>query len=259
MNTNRESKLFELECFVDISNDKYIHPFFKPTHGHLIISGDGTYFVDYILIHMIKDGITRYSVQEMKIVLYSKTKIEDSIPRMRTYIKGPIIQTREDLIQKLITIKKMMMNRFKNFRKFKARDIMTFNAKILCHEIKKRFLPYIWVIIHEMPVIIDQSSDSINSLIYDIVQQSRAAGIHIVLTTTSAKESTSPLFKYQMDGIFPRIKSQDNALVLLEKSKKHLVLDLQNGEVLVNKNVGNYQIYTITLAESRPLLHLIKG
>jgi hypothetical protein len=249
---------FEIECFKDVNNNHYIHPFYKSNQGHLFLSGDRASMIDYILKNMIRDVVSRYYEQELKIIIYSTSIEEKSFLGLNKYLKVPIIKKSDELIEQLNMIKKKMMNRYKSFRQNKSRDIKTFNTKVLNLEINHRYMPYILLVIHEMPSS-KEHFDTTNSLVYDITQQSRAAGIHVILSTTLAKETMSPLLKYRMDGIITRIESVENAKVLLGKERAQLAKDIKPGSLILCENLGNVQKFIITNSESRVMLHKTEG
>lgn len=246
---NKQNKKLELECFVDVNKYKPIHQFHMSAHGHLFVSGDLAYSGDYVLKHMINDAISKHNAQEMKIIMFSQSMDQDTFPKFKKYLKTPIINTTEDLFNQLTLLKKMMLNRYKTFRNFKAKDIYAFNGKILNLEIKKRYLPYVLLIIHEMPHALDPINDPINILIHEITLQSRAASIHVILSTTSAIKSMSPVLKYHMDGIIFKIDSQESDLVLVEKRKEHKPSELDNNEAMIYDNIGSNAVYKLTNLE----------
>ena len=240
----RRNLNFEIECFKDINNHQYIHPFYKSNQGHLFLSGDRASMIDYVLKNMIRDVVSRYYEHELKIIIYSTSIEENSFLGLNKYLKVPIIKKPDELIEQLKKIKKKMMNRYKSFRQNKSRDIKTFNTKALNLEINHRYMPYILLVIHEMPSS-KEHFYNINSLVYDIVQQSRAAGIHVILSTILAKETMSPLLKYNMNGIIFRIESILNAKTLLEKRYEKIANELKVSEVLVYENAGKNTVYNI--------------
>lgn len=232
---------FEIECFKDVDNHQYIHPFYKPCHGHLFLSGDQASMIDDVLINIFQNAVNRYHEQELMIIIYSTSIEEKKIPDLNKYLKSLIINQPEDLIEQLGKIKKMMNNRYKSFLQNKSRDIKAFNTKVLNSEINHRYMPYILFVIHEMPSS-KEHVETINSLVYDIVQQSRACGIHIILSTTSAKGTMSPLLKYNMDGIIFQIELIQNTKILLGKQNEKAASELKANEVLIYDNIGKLKV-----------------
>ena len=254
MENAKRYKPFELDCFVDITKNHYIHPFSKPTHGHLFIACESHTLLDYLLNHMINSVLTGYDMNEVKLSIYSQ-KMSDRANEINRYLHLPIMRTADELKKRLLQVKKIMDRRYKTFKDFVSRDIDEFNQKIINKQINKRILPFLLILIDELPTQDGRMDEELNTLIYEIAQKSRAAGIHIILTSTMPSKAMSPLLKYQMDGIIGKFTQIDDGIVLLGKRDGHQVLYIQHGDVMVYENNGNHHVYQITEASERPLVH----
>ncbi|RJX27645.1 MAG: hypothetical protein C4537_00395 [Acholeplasma sp.] len=251
---HRRNINFEIECFKDVNNNHYVHPFYKPNHGHLFLSGDHTSMIDYILKNIIRNAVNGFHERELKMIIYSTSIKEHSYSGLIKYLKVPIIERSEELIEQLSKLKKMMMNRYKTFRQNKSRDIKSYNTKVLNSEITHRYMPCVLFVIHEMPSS-NEYLETINGLVYDITQQSRAAGIHVILSTASAKDTMSPLLKYNFDGIITKIESIESSKILLSKELVQLAKDIEPGTLMLCGNSGHFRKYIITHNEFRVMLH----
>lgn len=253
MNTNRR---FEVECFQDLSKNKYVHPFHQTNRGHLIISGDDQFQNDYILGYILRRIPFQHSHKELKILMYSLSMSENHCPIINKYFKKPIIKSRDELMSLLLWVEKTMNNRYKLFYKEKARDIYTFNQKVINQEIKKRFLPHLLIMIHEVPQADDIKNDPINHLLHTIILKSRTAGIHVIITSTTIKDSLSPVLKYHMDGIISKVNSNEKSKILIggDEATKIKVNEVMVHESLSGKNII-YKLFDEP--EKRPLLHLL--
>lgn len=251
MNVNQ---LFELECFQDQNKNKYIHPFHQTNRGHLIISGDNQVKNDYILGYILRRIPCQHNYKNLKILMYSLSINENQYPELMKHFKKPIINSRNQLLSLLLWVKKTMNNRYTLFRKMKAKDIYTFNQKATNKEINKRPLTNLLVIIHEIPQTDDIKNDPINDLIHTIVLKSRAAGIHVIITSSTIKNSISPVLKHHMDGIVFTVDSIAKSKILIGSDE---ATQIKPNEVMVHENLkGKNIIYKLfDKTEARLLLN----
>lgn len=251
----RINQLFQLECFQDFNKYKYIHPFYQTNRGHLIISGDLESQNDYILGYILRRIPSQYSNREVKILIYSNYINESQYPKLNKYFKKPIITTRDDLLLLLLWVKKTMDHRYKLFRELKAKDIFTFNEKVAKQEINKRFIPYLLLIIHELPVTDDIKIDPSIDLIHQIILKSRAAGIHVIATSSAIMNSISPVFKHNMDGIISKVDTIEKSKLLVGSDE---AMKIKTNEVMVHECLTgkNSKYVLFDEPEKRPLLHV---
>jgi len=250
----KANTLIELECFQDLNKNKYIHPFYQTNKGHLIISGDLKSQNDYILGYILRRIPSQYSNIELKILMYSKSINESQYPKLSEYFKKPIISTRDDLMSLLIWVKKTMNNRYKLFRELKAKDNFAFNERVVKQEINKRIIPYLLLIIHEVPETKEVENDSIHDLIHQIIIKSRAAGIHLIATSSIIINSISPVFKHNMDGIISMVDTIEKSKILVgsDDAKK-----IKSNEVMIHRCLTgkNTKLTLFDEPEKRLLLH----
>lgn len=251
------NRLFELECFQDLNQYKYIHPFYQTNRGHIIISGGKESQNDYILGYILRRIPSQYGYKELKILMYSKSIKENQYPKLNKYYKKSIISTRDDLMSLLLWVKKTMNNRYKLFRKLKTKDIFSFNKKVVEQEINKRFIPYMLLVIHEIPETDDVKNDSINDLIHEIIIKSRAAGIHVIVTSSTIIDSLSPVLKHNMDGIISQVDTIEKSKILVgnDEATKIKINEVMIHECLTGKNT-KYILFEEP--ENRQLLHKLK-
>ncbi len=240
MNLN---KPFELECFQDVSKNKYIHPFYKTNRGHLMIAGDDQYKNDYILGYILRNIPRQYHHKDLKILMYSISIIENDYPSLTKYFKKPIINTRVQLLSLLLWVKKTMENRYTLFLETKAKDIYFFNQKATNKDINKRPLSHLLIIIHEIPKSDDMKNDPINNLIHEIVIKSRASGIHLIITSSNILNSISPVLKHHMDSIICKINNIEKGKTLISNVE---LANIKLNEVMVHECLtGKYTIYQL--------------
>lgn len=251
MNGNRP---FELECFQDLYKNKYVHPFYKTNRGHLIITGDDQYKNDYILGYILRNIPKQYNYKDLKILMYSLSINENNYPDIIKYFKKPIINSRDQLLSLLLWVKKTMNNRYALFRIMKTKDIYAFNQKAINKEINKRSLSHLLVIIHEIPQTDDVKNDPINNLIHEIVLKSRAAGIHLIVISSTIINSISPVLKHHMDGIISKVDSIEKSKTLIGSNE---ATKIESYEVMVHESLTgmntSYQLFN--KPEARLLLH----
>lgn len=240
MHTNQ---LFKLEMFQDLDKNKYIHPFHQTNRGHLIIAGDQQFKNDYILGYILRRLPNQYNEKEVKIIMHSSLIGESDSPMLEKYLKKPISQSKEQLVALLIWVKKNMDNRYKTFYREKTKDIYVFNQKVINKQIKKRVLPPLLIIIHEVPQTDDIKIDPINNLIHEIVIKSRAAGIHMIITSSIIKNSISPVLKHHMDGIIFTVDSNEKSKILIGDDE---ATKIKSNELMVHESLtGHNVIYKI--------------
>jgi DNA segregation ATPase FtsK/SpoIIIE-like protein len=237
-NSMHTNQLFKLECFQDLDKNKYVHPFYQTNRGHLIISGDQQYKNDYVLSYILRRIPDQYKYKEMKIIMHSLSIGESNYPMLTKYLKKPTTNTKEQLMSSLLRVRKAMNDRYKTFYEEKAKDIYAFNQKVINKETNKRFLPHLLVIVHEVPQTDNIKNDRINDLIHEIVIKSRAAGIHMIITSSTIKESISPVLKYHMDAIVFKVDSSEKSKILIgdDEATKIKSNELMVHESLKNKN-----------------------
>ena len=107
--------------------------------------------------------------------------------QLENYLRKPIVHTEIDLLELLRWVKKTLSIRYR--RTYHSRDIYAFNLKVKNKEINKRLLSPLMIIIDDMPKLDDPNSHLISKLIIEIAQQSRAAGIHLVISTINVQSS----------------------------------------------------------------------
>lgn len=235
--------MFEIECFQDLNKNKYVQAFYKTNRGHLIIAGDDQYKNDYILGYILRNIPKQHNYKDLKILMYSLSINENDNPELMKHYKKPIINSRDQLLSLLLWVKKTMNNRYTLFRKMKAKDIYTFNQKATNNEISKRPLPNLLIIIHEIPQTNDIKNDPINDLIHTIVIKARAAGIHLIVTSSTILNSISPVLKHHMDGIIFKVDTVEKAKIMMGSSEAK---NIKPNEVMVHENLtGNNSIYQL--------------
>lgn len=254
MRTMNINQLFKLECFQDLNKYKYIHPFYQTNHGHLIIAGDIKSQNDYILGYILRRIPSQYSNIELKIVMYSKSINISLYSNLKKYFKKPIINNKDDLMSLMLWIKKTMNNRYKLFREVKTKDIFTYNEKVVNQEINKRFMPYLLLIIHEVPETDDVKNDPIIDLIHQIILKSRAVGIHVIATSSTIINSICPVFKHNMDGIIFKVDTNEKSKLLVGDDE---AMKIKSNEIMIHECLtGKKTKYTIFDEPNiRTLLH----
>lgn len=230
------NELFKLECFQALDKTKYVHPFHQTNRGHLIIAGDHQFKNDYILGYILRRLPNQYNEKEVKIIMHSLSTGEIDYPMLEKYLKKPISQSKEQLIALLTWVRKTMNNRYKIFNTEKAKDIYAFNQKVIDKKIKKRFLPHLLILIHEVPQTDDIKNDPINKLIHEIIQKSRASGIYLIITSSTIRESISPILKYHMDGIIFTVDSIQKSKILIGDD---VATKIKPGEMMIHENMTN--------------------
>lgn len=246
--------LFELECFQDLIKNKYIHPFYKTNRGHLIIAGDNQYKNNYILDYILRRIPYQYNPKDLKILMFSLSINQNHNPKLIKYFKKPIINSRDQLFSLLLWIKNTMNKRYHLFRKLKAKDIYIFNQKAVNKEINKRSLPHILFIIHEIPQTDEMKNDPINNLIHTIVLKARAAGIHLIVTSSTILYSISPVLKHHMDGIIFKVDTEEKSKILIGSDE---AMKIKMNEVMIHENLS-HSIKIFTLIEESKTRKYIK-
>lgn len=248
------NQLFELECFQDLSKNRYVHPFYKTNKGHLIISGDNHHKNDYILGYILRNIPKQYDYSDLKILMYSLSINENMYPELLKYFKKPIVNSIDQLLSLLIWVKKTMNHRYRLFNKMKVKDIYAFNQKARNIEFNKRTLANLLIIVHEIPQNDDIENKPINDLIHKIVLKSRAAGIHLIITSSTILNAISPVLKYNMDGIIFKVDTVEKAKILIGNDE---VTKIESNDVVVYENsTGKKTIYKLfDKTEARVLLH----
>lgn len=206
-------KKLELPIIYDINKFQLMLPFHEK--GHLVIAGDSLTLVSYSLNYILRMGMHYYNPNELKYLIYSKSITKETYVQLENYLRKPIVHTEIDLLELLRWVKKTLSIRYRMFRTYHSRDIYAFNLKVKNKDINKRLLSPLMIIIDDMPKLDDPNNHPISKLIIEIAQQSRAAGIHVILSTTNVQASLGNYHKYIMPyGIASKLDSDDDSRFL---------------------------------------------
>ena len=153
---------------------------------HILIGGSCCSGKTTLLHTMIYSFITRYSPDEVRLILCDAKKTEFAHYRgMPHLLTGQIVTEAEQMVRTLRWANKEMERRYQLFERKTAegdtvRNLDEYNAVREGDETK---LPHIVIIIDDYADFISVSKRDIEETVQRLAQKARAAGIHLVLAT----------------------------------------------------------------------------
>lgn len=146
---------------------------------HMLIAGATGSGKSVFLHSLITSLITTRTPDEVRLMLIDPKRIELNPYKDIPHLLCPIINSSKDTYLKLNKLVDEMERRYDLFASSSTREIKEYNKYV---DSKEDRLPYIVVIIDEYADLLDVDKEIRNPLI-KLLQKSRAAGIHIVIST----------------------------------------------------------------------------
>lgn len=149
---------------------------------HLLIAG-ATGSGKSVCIHsMIISFLYRNYPEILKFLIIDPKRVElihySGVP----HLISPVITEKEKAVSALRWALKEMERRYEVFSNFGARDISSYNEKIIKSS-KPELMPYLVIIIDELADLMTVYSHEVEASIVRLAQIARAVGIHLVIST----------------------------------------------------------------------------
>ena len=144
---------------------------------HLLMAGSTgsgkSVFIDSCLCSLM----FKHTPDELKLILVDPKAVEFTRYENIPYLQFPVINSSKDVLMALQWLMMEMERRFVLLSEAGVRDIQALN------EFLPETLPYIVMIIDELSDFMRESRSQMESLLSRICARSRAAGIHVILST----------------------------------------------------------------------------
>jgi len=201
---------------------------------HLFIGGDAgsgkSSFLNVILFSIL----FRNSPEDIKIFLVDtkgEFKKYDGIPHLAI----PVIKSAERAIAALYWLCKEMRNRFAEMSKLNATDIESYNNAL--QKMGRKICPRIVFVVDELKHLMDILPDETESLLCQIAQLGRWAGIHLVV---SSQHINPEVFTELLSANFHsratfRLASQRSSWIMLNNER--VANNLRPGKMILSRKI----------------------
>ncbi len=165
----------------DIENKPVIDSVEKLTH--ILIAGatgmGKTVCINSLLLGMMK----KTDPTELKLILIDTKRVEFPLYIDAPHLLTPVIFNTEKAVSALMWAVKEMERRYDLIASNGKRNINEYNELCLAEPSAVEKLPRIVIVIDELADLMREAGELANNLIMSIAQKSRAAGIHLILST----------------------------------------------------------------------------
>ena len=228
---------------------------------HYLVAGSTGMGKSVCLNTMIISLITKYSPEELRLVLIDPKQVEftiyDHLPHLMI---DEIINKPQKAIAILQWACNEMEKRYTTFKENEVRDIDEYNETIASDTVAK--IPKLVVIVDEVSDLMQYAKRELEGKILSLSQKARAAGIHLVLATQrpSVDVITGVIKTNLPSRIAFRVGSAiDSGTILSEGGAEKL---LGNGDMLYRNSVMpkcvRYQGAYISMSEVKAIVKYIK-
>lgn len=149
---------------------------------HILIAGSTGSGKSVCLHSMLISFLYRNYPEILKLLIIDPKRVElvpyNDIP----HLIAPVITEKEKAISALRWAVKEMERRYETLSNFGARDILSYNAKII-RSSREELMPYLIIIIDELADLMVTYPREVEGSIVRLAQIARAVGIHLVIST----------------------------------------------------------------------------
>jgi len=189
---------------------------------HLLIAG-ATGSGKSVCIHsIIVSLLYKLKPDELKFLMIDPKVVELPVYNGIGHLLCPVVTSVRDSIGSLRWVVREMEERLKLFGENEVRDIGEYNTKF------KDKVPYIVVIIDELADLMSMSQQKVETIITRLAQMSRAAGIHLVLSTQRPSVNV-------ITGVIKANLPARVAFQVISKVDSRTILDSQGAESLLGR------------------------
>ncbi len=153
---------------------------------HLLISGISATGKTTLLHSMIVSVITRVSPDRVKFMLVDLKSIEFSVYDNMPHLLVPVIKKADEAASAMRWLCEEMDRRYAEFAKFRVRNVDSYNESVTDGDI----MPKLILIIDDYTDLIYNHKKVIEESVVRLSQKSRAAGIHVILSTQRPEVNT---------------------------------------------------------------------
>lgn len=228
---------------------------------HLLLAGTTGSGKSVIIHDILVSLMARYSPKELKFVLIDPKQIEfnvyDELPHL---YEGKVFTDFNAIFSVIDKMRSEMENRYALFSQNSVRDIDGFNK--MAQERGMSILPKIVIIMDEFADIMLVDKKRIEKLISILAMKSRAAGVHMIISTQRPSSDTiSGVVKACLPSrIACKVCSRFDSRVILDEDGAELLMG--NGDVLYRSvqepNAIRLQAPYVSMQEIKLIVSLIK-
>ena len=209
---------------------------------HFFIGGTQQFDKTIFLHSMITDLISRYSPEEIRLILVDSQGAEfmlyNELPHLLT---GEIVENEEQFVNALSWAIREMEDRYSLFQKKTKEGTRVWSIEDYMKNRKKgeANLPRILIVVNELADFMGTAKEDIQERLMRLMQKSRAAGIHVALATRHPSENvvTDIVKGHASTRIALRCATElDSEAILDEEGAERL---LRIGDMLI-KLEGNF-------------------
>ncbi len=153
---------------------------------HLMIGGAAGMGKSVCINSILASLILKSSPEELGLILIDPKKVEFNSYNGLPHLLAPVITNTEKALGALSWVYNEMERRYDLLSDLSTRNIDEYNKKVNENPSVGKPLPRIIVVIDELDDIMIDSHDTAEELISSITQMSRAAGIHLIISTQRA-------------------------------------------------------------------------
>ena len=199
---------------------------------HLLIAG-ATGSGKSIAIHTIITSLLyKNSPEFLRLLLIDPKRVELSVYNEIPHLLTPVIVESKKAVMSLRWAVKEMERRYEILSEAGARDINSYNGKLLKNKNNKEIMPNIIIIIDELADLMSTYPREVEASIVRLAQMSRAVGIHLIVSTQRPSvEVITGLIKANITArLALQVASQVDSRTILDMSGAEKLLG--NGDML---------------------------
>jgi S-DNA-T family DNA segregation ATPase FtsK/SpoIIIE len=181
---------------------------------------------------VIASLIFKYTPEELRLVLIDPKRVEMAIYKNLPHLALPVVNDPKEAHLALKWLVREMEERYEMLAHVGARDIDTYNAKILqkreAGETDTYPMYYIVVLVDELADLMMVAKDQVEDSITRLAQMARAVGIHLVLATQRPSVEV-------ITGIIKANFPSRIAFQVFSKVDSRTILDMNGAEALLGR------------------------
>ena len=199
---------------------------------HVLIAGSTGSGKSVCVNTLIASLIFKYTPEELRMVLIDPKRVEMTIYQGLPHLALPVVNDPKEAHFALKWLVREMEERYEMLAHVGARDIDTYNTKILqkreAGETDQYPMYYIVVLVDELADLMMVAKDQVEDSITRLAQMARAVGIHLVLATQRPSVEV-------ITGIIKANFPARIAFQVFSKVDSRTILDMNGAEALLGK------------------------
>lgn len=218
---------------------------------HCLIAGETGSGKSVCINSIIISLLYSNTPDEIKLILIDPKKVELSAYSEIPHLMQPVITDMRFAERSLLYVLKEMERRYDLMKQMKVKKIEDYNSKIILENTGQIQIPYVVVVIDEFASLMLTASDTeIPEIITRLVQEARAAGIHLILST---QRPISKIFPTTIKANLPTrlafsVNSTVESMVVLDEGGAENLLG--KGDMLYKTNRGIKRLVSAYISDA---------